>query len=79
MTPMHKPAASEAAEQTLSLPDLCSEAADHIARARLSLDDKGYDTDRALAHLDDAIGCLQRLLAKGREPRAAATPDRRSA
>lgn len=79
MTPMHRPATGEAAEQTLSLPDLCSEAADHIARARLSLDDNGYDTDRALAHLDDAIGCLQRLLAKGHEPHATATPSRRSA
>ena len=50
----------------LSLSQLCSEAADHVARARLSLFDEGADADRALLHLDEAIFCLKRLLAEGR-------------
>ena len=50
----------------LSLSQLCSEAADHVARARLSLFDEGADADRALLHLDEAIFCLKRLLAQGR-------------
>ena len=32
----------------LSLSELCSEAADHVARARLSLFDESADADRAL-------------------------------
>ncbi|MGZ8415693.1 MAG: hypothetical protein ACXWVQ_01715 [Methyloceanibacter sp.] len=50
----------------LSLSQLCSEAADHVARARLSLFDEAADADRALLHLDEAIFCLKRLLAQGR-------------
>jgi len=49
-----------------SLPRLCAEAADHVARARHSLHDESYDADQALAHLDEAIACLKRLLAHGR-------------
>ena len=49
----------------LSLSELCSEAADHVARARLSLFDESADADRALLHLDEAIFCLKRLLAQG--------------
>jgi hypothetical protein len=65
MTPKRKPVASEAPARP-SLPALCSEAAEHVARARLSLDDESYDADRALLHLDEAILCLKRLLAHGR-------------
>ena len=50
----------------LSLSELCSEAADHVAQARLSLFDESADADRALLHLDEAIFCLKRLLAHGR-------------
>ena len=50
----------------LSLSELCSEAADHVAHARLSLFDESADADRALLHLDEAIFCLKRLLAQGR-------------
>ena len=50
----------------LSLSELCSEAADHVARARLTLFDESADADRALLHLDEAIFCLKRLLAQGR-------------
>ena len=50
---------------TVSLSELCSEAADHVAKARLSLFDDGANADRALLHLDEAIFCLKRLLAHG--------------
>lgn len=50
----------------LSLPQLCAEAADHVARARGMLSDESLDADQAILHLDDAIACLQRLLAHGR-------------
>jgi hypothetical protein len=50
----------------LTLSQLCSEAADHVFRARHSLYDESLDADRALLHLDEAIFCLQRLLAQGR-------------
>jgi hypothetical protein len=53
-----------AAAMTLS--QLCSEAADHMARARRTLADGGCDPDRALIHLDEAIFCLKRMLAHGR-------------
>lgn len=49
-----------------SLSELCSEAADHVARARLSLFDEGADGEAALLHLDEAIFCLKRLLVHGR-------------
>ena len=50
---------------TVSLSELCSEAADHVAKARLSLFDDGANADRALLHLDEAIFCLKRLFAHG--------------
>jgi len=50
-----------------SLSALCAEAADHVARARAALFIHDVDADRALAELDEAIGCLQRLLAYGRK------------
>jgi hypothetical protein len=50
----------------LSLPQLCSDAADHVAAARGVLYDETLDADQALLHLDDAIACLRRLLAHGR-------------
>jgi hypothetical protein len=67
MTPKRKAAAGGPHPETApSLPQLCSEAADHVAHARLALYDESYDTDRALHHLDEAIDCLKRLLAHGR-------------
>ena len=54
---------------SLTLAELCSEAADHVAKARLSLFDESADADRALLHLDEAIFCLKRLLAHGRAVR----------
>jgi hypothetical protein len=50
----------------MTLSELCSEAADHVARARLSLFDENADANHALLHLDEAIFCLKRLLAYGR-------------
>jgi hypothetical protein len=50
---------------TVSLSELCSEAADHVAKARLSLFDDDADATRALLHLDEAIFCLKRLFAHG--------------
>jgi hypothetical protein len=51
---------------SLSLSELCSEAADHVSKARISLFDESYDTEAALLHLDEAIFCLKRILAHGR-------------
>lgn len=68
MTPKREVAASTAHDETLarpSLPQLCSEAADHVARARIELHDARCDPDQALAHLDEAILCLKRLFAHG--------------
>jgi hypothetical protein len=68
MTQISKPAA-KAQDQVmpaLSLSELCSEAADHVAQARLSLFDETGNADRALLHLDEAIFCLKRLLVHGR-------------
>ena len=68
MKPTAKPAAN--AEHKLvaamTLSQLCSEAADHMARARRTLADASGDADRALLHLDEAIFCLKRMLAHGR-------------
>lgn len=79
MKPLLKPHAAisedKAMPPTITLSALCSEAADHVARARLSLSDETSDADRALRHLDDAILCLRRLLAHGR---AAAARDERA-
>lgn len=50
-----------------TLSELCSEAADHVAKARASLFDDNGDAERALLHLDEAIFCLKRLLAYGRD------------
>lgn len=48
-----------------SLPQLCSDAADHVARARIALNDETLDADQALIHLDEAIACLKRLWTHG--------------
>ena len=69
MKQIPKPTATKAQDQVmpaLTLAELCSEAADHVAKARLSLFDESADADRALLHLDEAIFCLKRLLAHGR-------------
>jgi predicted ATPase with chaperone activity len=68
MTQTAKP--SSHAEQKLiaamTLSQLCSEAADHMARARRTLADTSGDAESALLHLDEAIFCLKRMLAHGR-------------
>jgi len=64
-----KPTSKRAQDKAVPIPtlsELCSEAADHVALARLSLFDGGGDAERALLHLDEAILCLKRLLAHGR-------------
>ncbi len=69
MKPFLKPIAGQSEDKfmpTTTLSALCSEAADHVAKARLSLSDEASDADRALLHLDEAILCLRRLLAHGR-------------
>ncbi|MFO7477396.1 MAG: hypothetical protein R6X03_03430 [Methyloceanibacter sp.] len=58
----------------MTLSELCSEAADHVARARLSLFDENADANHALLHLDEAIFCLKRLLAHGRATAGGAHP-----
>ena len=79
MKPFLKPNAANAenkAMPTMTLSALCSEAADHVAKARLSLSDDDNDADRALHHLDDAILCLRRLLAHGKSAAAGKAPAR---
>jgi hypothetical protein len=68
MKPIAKPAADADHKliAAMTLSQLCSEAADHMARARRTLADASGDADRALLHLDEAIFCLKRMLAHGR-------------
>lgn len=66
-------------ERRPSLPQLCTEAADHVARARIALDDETLDPDQALAHLDEAIACLKRLWAHGSARQGLTGADARSA
>ena len=69
MKQIEKPIAAKAEDKVmpaLTLSELCSEAADHVAKARLSLFDENADANHALLHLDEAIFCLKRLLAHGR-------------
>lgn len=75
-----KAKAAEAPDRPLpSLPQLCTEAADHVARARIALHDESLDADQALIHLDEAIACLKRLWTHGRARQAASGPSLRSA
>lgn len=65
-----------------SLPQLCDQAADHVARARIALFDEADGSDQALAHLDEAIFCLKRLWQQGNASSPAVPADveqRRSA
>jgi hypothetical protein len=55
------------AQRGATLSELCAEAAQHVAKARVALFDESADAERALAHLDEAIFCLKRLLAQGRK------------
>jgi hypothetical protein len=68
------PAAANS-EGGVTLSELCTEAAKHVAQARIALFSESVDTDGALDHLDQAIFCLQQLSAQGR----AAGLDRHSA
>jgi hypothetical protein len=43
------------------LAQVCGQAAEHMAKARVALDSESFDTNRALDHLDEAISCLQGL------------------
>jgi hypothetical protein len=82
MTQVRKPLGAKGDDKVmppLSLSELCSEAADHVAKARLSLFDESADANRALLHLDEAIFCLKRLLAHGRAGANAARANVRSA
>ena len=62
--------APERAQRILALSALCTEAGEHMARARVALHTDTTNTDDALAHLDEAIGCLKRLLSYSRYGRA---------
>jgi hypothetical protein len=80
MTMKRKAKAAEAPDRPLpSLPQLCTKAADHVARARIALHDESLDADQALIHLDEAIACLKRLWTHGRARQAASGPSLRSA
>jgi hypothetical protein len=58
--------APDATERSVTLSELCTEAAKHVAQARIALFAEAVDTDGALDHLDEAIFLLQRLSAQGR-------------
>lgn len=80
MTKKTRTKAKEPSEQPeAGLPQICSEAADHVARARIALHDETLDADQALIHLDEAIACLKRLWAHGSASRTAQRPRLRSA
>jgi hypothetical protein len=57
-------AASSGSVNTLT--ELCNDAAQHVAQARLALFTETADTDGALDHLDQAILCLKRFAVQGR-------------
>jgi hypothetical protein len=61
--------ASPSAQPSPTLSELCAEAAQHVAEARMAFFNESADAERALAHLDEAIDCLKRLLAHGRGAR----------
>ena len=68
MRPNQRAAVSAAQNEAMpasSLPQLCTEAADHVTSARVALHDESYDAEQALADLDEALICLRRLLARG--------------
>lgn len=52
-------------KRVTALSILCGEAARHMAEARASLGDRGFDPDGAFAHLDQALALLRSLHAAG--------------
>ncbi len=61
-------AETEKAGRIAALSALCTDAAKHVAQARIALFGERVDTDGALDHLDQAIFLLQRLHAHGTAP-----------
>ena len=59
---------AEQAGRIAALSSLCTDAAKHVAQARIALFSERADTDGALDHLDQAIFLLQRLHAHGGAP-----------
>jgi hypothetical protein len=59
-------AASSEPERLMTLSELCNDAAEHVAQARMALFVETADADIALAHLDQAIDCLKRLFANSK-------------
>ena len=47
------------------LAQVCGQAAEHMAKARVALDAESFDTNQALDHLDEAISYLQGLSRRG--------------
>jgi hypothetical protein len=70
--------APDTAEHIATLSELCTEAAEHVAHARIALFAESADTDGALTHLDEAIACLKRLLANSRSSVNGSRPRLRS-
>jgi len=58
--------AAASSESVTTLTELCNDAANHVAQARIALFTEAADTDGALDHLDQAISCLKRFAAQGR-------------
>lgn len=63
-------ASADRAGRIAALSSLCTDAANHVAQARIALFSERADTDGALDHLDQAIFLLQRLYAHGSAPGA---------
>ena len=61
-------ASAEKAGRIAALSAICTDAAKHVAQARIALFSERVDTDGALDHLDQAIFLLQRLHAHGTAP-----------
>jgi hypothetical protein len=61
-------AEAEKAGRVAALSALCTDAAKHVAQARIALFAERVDTDGALDHLDRAIFLLQRLHTHGTAP-----------
>jgi hypothetical protein len=60
--------ATDKAGRIAALSALCTDAAKHVAQARIALFSERLDTDGALDHLDQAIFLLQRLHTHGSAP-----------
>lgn len=60
-TAAESPMTSDRAAELARYSELCNEAADHVAKAHVSLFADDDEAETAIAHLDAAIDCLKQL------------------